>query len=119
MLHLYLDSRDDFDARRVVNSLEHGNSILVLDSKDLPLEWWKIPLTDFLPPGHPGHQIEGLDQTLPHDDQTPADWLPDRCLVFTTPQLLELMSFVRKANVDGTFRVKKVSRFPIKFSLNF
>ena len=52
-----------------MNSMNGGKTILVLDSNDQPHEWWKIPLTEFLPPdGHSGHQIESFDA----NDQAPA-----------------------------------------------
>ena len=44
-----------------MNLMNGGKTILVLDSNDQPHEWWKIPLTEFLPPdGHSGHQIESF-----------------------------------------------------------
>ena len=52
-----------------MNSMNGGKTILVLDSNDQPHEWWKIPLTEFLPPdGHSGHQIESFDA----NDEAPA-----------------------------------------------
>ena len=41
-----------------MNSMNGGKTILVLDSNDQPHEWWKIPLTEFFPPGHSGQQID-------------------------------------------------------------
>ena len=62
-----------------MNSMNGVKTILVLDSNDQPHEWWKIPLTEFLPPdGHSGHQIESFDA----NDQAPAGLLPEYSLIF-------------------------------------
>ena len=102
-------SRDEFLPENVLNSLEFGESVICLDSNKLPDKWWQIPLTSLIPKDHIGHQLAaevGLNSTLPDDlfAGIPDDWKPPRVLIFTTPQLLELLSFVRKGHVDGTFR---------------
>ena len=102
-------TREDFHPQKILESFEFGQSVLVLDSNDLPDNWWKISLTELIPADHVGHQLAadaGLDANWFDGtfDDLPPEWKPQRVVIYTTPQLLELLSFCRKANVDGTFR---------------
>ena len=102
-------SRDDFNPQKVLESFEFGKSVLVLDSNNLPEKWWEISLTSLIPSEHVGHQLAanaGLDVNWFDSsfDDFPPDWKPPRVVIYTTPELLELLCFCRKANVDGTFR---------------
>ena len=80
--------------------------VLILRKVDLPPRWWTIPLTEFIPLGHPGHDIPGLDVTIQDGDGRPDDWLPERVIIYTTHELLALLSCCRKASADGTFNVR-------------
>ena len=88
----------------ILNNLEFGTSVLVLDSNDLPEKWWEVDLRSLIPEDHPGHNT-GYDAVLPQEDflSCPDDFKPPRVVIYTTEQLLELLCFCRKANVDGTF----------------
>ena len=102
-------SREEFDPEKVLRSLEFGDAVICLDSNKLPDKWWQIALTSLIPADHIGHGISeaaGLNSTLPDDlfSGIEDDWKPERVLVFTTPQLIEMLTFIRKAHVDGTFR---------------
>ena len=47
-----IGSRDAFDPSRILSTIEHGDQVLVLDSKKLPSDWYQDVLTDFLPEDH-------------------------------------------------------------------
>ena len=102
-------SREDFNPMQVLQTLEFGQDVVCLDSNHLPDKWWQIPLTSLIPAEHLGHKLAsdaGLDATFYDEsfDSLPDDWKPPRVIIYTSPQLLELLAFTRKANVDGTFR---------------
>ena len=102
-------SREDFNPTQVLQTLEFGTEVVCLDSNNLPNKWWEIQLTSLIPPSHIGHQLStnaGVDGGLYDSsfDSLPEDWKPPRVIIYTSGQLLELLAFCRKANVDGTFK---------------
>ena len=122
IIYLFLSvDREGFDPGRVLSSVQYGQDVICLDSQvDLPPRWWTIPLTEFIPLGHPGHDIPGLDVTIQDGDGRPDDWLPERVIIYTTHELLALLSCCRKAGADGTFNVRNNYFFEIcPYSLLF
>ena len=96
-------SRDEFDPSGILSTIEHGDQVLVLDSKKLPSDWYKHVLTDFLPEDHPMKNPENQSPlSFPENFSISQDSIP-RVLVFTTMMCLSLLSKVRKGNIDGTF----------------
>ena len=96
-------SRDAFDPSGILETIEHGKEVIVLDSKKLPSDWYLNVLTDFLPDEHP-MKLPDVQSPLsfPENFSLSQDDIP-RVLVFTTEMCLSLLSKVRKGNVDGTF----------------
>ena len=87
-------SRDEFDPSGILSTIEHGDQVLVLDSKKLPSDWYKHVLTDFLPEDH-HHPMK-----VP-ENQSPLSFLENFSLskdsippvfVFTTMLCLSLIS---------------------------
>ena len=96
-------NRDAFDPSGILGMIEHGDQIIVLDSKKLPSDWHLNVLTDFFPDDHP-MKPSANDSPLNFPDTLviPQDDIP-RVLVYTTEVCLSLLAKVRKGNIDGTF----------------
>ena len=98
-------SRDAFDPSGILETIEHGKEVIVLDSKKLPSDWYLNVLTDFLPDEHP-MKLPDVQSPLsfPENFSLSQDAIP--CvliLIFTTDMCLSLHSKVKKGNVDRTF----------------
>ena len=129
-------TREEFDPKYMLDNLENGQKVVVLDSAtDLPQNWASIELSSFKPTGNsenlfsdapmssddpasgsengPNDSFLNLNQSLGdslsssvNSDTELGDIpSPPRVLVFTTVELLGLLSRSRKASVDGTFKV--------------
>ena len=100
-----IGSRDAFDPSGILSTIEHGNQVLVLDSKKLPSDWYQDVLTDFLPEDH-HHPMKVPENqsplSFPENFSLSKDSIPP-VFVFTTMLCLSLLSKVKKGNVDGTF----------------
>ena len=100
-----IGSRDAFDPSGILSTIEHGDQVLVLDSKKLPSDWYQDVLTDFLPEDH-HHPMKVPENqsplSFPENFSLSKDSIPP-VFVFTTMLCLSLLSKVKKGNVDGTF----------------
>ena len=89
-----IGSRDAFDPSGILSTIEHGDQVLVLDSKKLPSDWYQDVLTDFLPEDH-HHPMKVPENqsplSFPENFSLSQDSIP-RVLVFTTMLCLSLIS---------------------------
>ena len=61
--------RDSFEPRNILSTVQNGSKIITLDSKDLPQDWHKIELGDFLPPeNNPEGDVFSADIATSEDD---------------------------------------------------